>query len=169
MWKVRPRWHRPPRRRVSIPLRGFRCGKMSWPPPTPERNVSIPLRGFRCGKQLQVALSLCSRVSIPLRGFRCGKDDEDEHPSDENRFNPLARIPMWKVWESSPSITITICFNPLARIPMWKAYDAMVARGDSMFQSPCEDSDVESHDPCYIRVAGIVSIPLRGFRCGKMT
>ena len=104
-------------------------------------------------------------VSIPLRGFRCGKKNYENYPFANKCFNPLARIPMWKV-ERSVMYERNYCFNPLARIPMWKARKFLGEKRSEAFQSPCEDSDVERLDPGKDDV-GEVSIPLRGFRCGK--
>ena len=83
-----------------------------------------------------------SNVSIPLRGFRCGKSSWKSYPSIVSCFNPLARIPMWKAQKKETCSAIG-SFNPLARIPMWK--------GKALLEVEFE----------------YVSIPLRGFRCGK--
>ena len=143
MWKVRSSSVLFNHEMVSIPLRGFRCGKPGSGLPTVLQKVSIPLRGFRCGKRPDRWGGSRMAVSIPLRGFRCGK----------------CRRGLRRYGCSS--------FNPLARIPMWKAACGDADHQGCLFQSPCEDSDVESRSQKTNMPAQYVSIPLRGFRCGK--
>ena len=50
---------------------------------------------------------------------------------------------------------------------MWKVGHNMLQTMTAGFQSPCEDSDVERKYWVKTYLAAAVSIPLRGFRCGK--
>ena len=91
---------------------------------------------------------------------------------------------------SGSVVVAFVRFNPLSRIPMWKGPDRIGRNGSIRFQSPFEDSDVERPSsehpgpgvgfnppsripmwkvtaPLVINELKLVSIPFRGFRCGK--